>query len=258
MDNAPCWDEPLRAVPMAGHPHLARRDVATVAAAYRPTDFDYRHYLGIVAALRGAGWDTEQQVAASPFAVEDVAFTAITSRAARDLANVARAIDADAAWLDMFAEDTRDALSQLWDDDAGWCRPFDLRAARALGPRTATGLVALWAGGVEGDRVDRMLERLDAWRVETPFGVPTCDPGASGFDPVRYWRGPVWVLVNWLVADGFVHAGHAQRAEALRIETLALVEAQGFSEYYDARTGDGIGDRSFSWSAALTLDWLLA
>jgi glycogen debranching enzyme len=66
----------------------------------------------------------------------------------------------------------------------------------------------------------------------------------------------VWVLVNWLVADGLMRAGHADRAETLRRATLALVEESGFSEYYDARTGEGIGGRAFSWSAALTLAWL--
>ena len=79
MDNAPCWDAPLQRTPSASDPHLERRDVATVAAAHRPTDHDYRHYLGIVERLRDAGWDTEHQAAVSPFAVEDVAFTAIAA-----------------------------------------------------------------------------------------------------------------------------------------------------------------------------------
>jgi glycogen debranching enzyme len=86
--------------------------------------------------------------------------------------------------------------------------------------------------------------------------VATCDPSANEFEPARYWRGPVWVLVNWLVAGGLAEAGHADRAEALRRSTLGLVEREGFSEYYDARTGQGIGGRGFSWSAALTLAWL--
>jgi glycogen debranching enzyme len=85
--------------------------------------------------------------------------------------------------------------------------------------------------------------------------VASSDPHGEGFDPIRYWRGPVWVLVNWLVADGLVHAGFADRAQALRVETRALVE-EGFTEYYDPRDGAGIGGRGFSWSAALTLDWL--
>ena len=62
---------------------------------------------------------------------------------------------------------------------------------------------ALWAGGVQAAQVDRMVERLDGWAAAAPFGVPTCDPTAPAFDPERYWRGPAWVLVNWLVADGF-------------------------------------------------------
>jgi len=79
---------------------------------------------------------------------------------------------------------------------------------------------------------------------------------ALEFDPVRYWRGPVWVLVNWLVADGCLRAERADRAEALRRSTLELVAREGFREYYDASTGAGIGGRAFSWSAALTLAWL--
>ena len=47
----------------------------------------------------------------------------------------------------------------------------------------------------------------------------------------------------------------ADRASTLRAATRALVE-QGFSEYYDPRSGAGIGGQGFSWSAALTLAWL--
>jgi hypothetical protein len=256
MDNSPCWDAPLALVPSAGNVHLERRDVATVAAALRPTDGDYRHYLGIVAALRSAGWDTEAQVAASPFAVEDVAFTAIAARGAADLAAVASEVGEDSSGLEAAATGWRGGLAGLWDDAVGWFRPYDVRARAALGPLSAGGLVALWAGEVDGARVDRMLARLDEWSAHA-LVVTTCDPAAPAFDPVRYWRGPVWVLVNWLVADGLVHAGFGECAEALRRSTLALVEQWGFSEYYDARTGEGIGGRSFSWSAALTLAWLL-
>jgi glycogen debranching enzyme len=65
----------------------------------------------------------------------------------------------------------------------------------------------------------------------------------------------VWVLVNWLVADGLLRAGFTERAAWVRSDTRALVE-RSFSEYYDPRNSAGIGGQSFSWSAALTLDWL--
>ena len=105
-----------------------------------------------------------------------------------------------------------------------------------------------------------MAARLDTWSQTLAAGIATTDPEDPSFDPIRYWRGPVWVLVNWLVADGLRRRGHqedVQRAEALRLTTRALVE-QGFSEYYDPRNRAGIGGQGFSWSAALTLAWLTA
>jgi len=67
----------------------------------------------------------------------------------------------------------------------------------------------------------------------------------------------VWVLVNWLVGEGLARVGEHARAEALLQSTSRLVAAHGFTEYYDPITGEGIGGRAFSWSAALTLAWLL-
>jgi Trehalase len=257
MDNSPAWDAPLELVPSVDDEHLARRDVETVAASLRPTDRDYRHYLGIVASLRAAGWDTERQVQVSPFAVEDVPFTAIAIRGARDLAAVASELGEDTHSLDEFVLHAGAGLDDLWDDDVGWFLPYDVRARTSLSPVTAGGLVAVWSGEVDPARVERMLARLDTWGSVVPHAVATCDPAAPEFDPERYWRGPVWVLVNWLVADGLAGVGAADRAESLRRATLRLVERAGFTEYYDTRSGAGIGGRGFSWSAALTLHWLV-
>lgn len=145
-------------------------------------------------------------------------------------------------------------LDALWDDELGWYRPYDTLAQRPVGPATSTGLVAVWAG-VDASRVERMMDRVDGWRSSLPSAIPTSQPDDPSFDPIRYWRGPVWVLVNWLVADGLARAGFAERADVLRTDTRRLVE-RGFSEYYDPRNAAGIGGQAFSWSAALTLAWL--
>ncbi len=100
-----------------------------------------------------------------------------------------------------------------------------------------------------------MMARVDSWRTSFPSPIPTSQPDDPSFDPIRYWRGPVWVLTNWLVADGLDQAGCADRAAALRRDTRRLVE-RGFAEYYDPRDAAGIGGQGFSWSAALTLAWL--
>jgi glycogen debranching enzyme len=254
MDNSPSWDQPLSVVPEVSNDHIERRDVATVSADERPSQREYRQYLGIVDALRTAGWDTERQPADSPFSVEDPGFTAIAARAAADLAAVAADAGLDGREPQRLAESMLAGLDGLWDDALGWYRPYDTLGKHLVGPVTSTGLVAIWAGVPEA-RARRMLERVDSWRQSVPGSIPTAQPDDPSFDPIRYWRGPVWVLVNWLVADGLLRAGFADRASRLRTDTRALVE-QGFSEYYDPRSSAGIGGQAFSWSAALTLEWL--
>ncbi len=257
LDNAPCFDEPVAAVPDPRRLIVHRHDLDMVNADQRPTDRDYRRYLGIVEALRADGWNTERQMEVSPFVVEDVGFTAITVRAAADLASVAGAVGQDGDGLSAIAASGRAGIGALWDEETGWFTPYDARAGRALGPRTAGGLFALWARDVPTARLERICAHLDRFAGRGGAAIPTCDPEAAPFDPVRYWRGPVWVIVNWLVADGLVAAGQAERVEELRASTRALVAEHGFCEYYDARSGTGIGGSGFSWSAALTLDWLV-
>jgi glycogen debranching enzyme len=89
-------------------------------------------------------------------------------------------------------------------------------------------------------------------------GVPVAsyDRLAPAFEPRRYWRGPVWVNINWLLWEGLRRYGYERQAAELRDRTLWLVADQGFFEYFDPLTREGLGSPSFSWTAALVLDLL--
>ena len=251
MDNSPSWDQPLAAVAEVSNEHIERRDVRTVSADQRPSQREYRQYLGIVEALRSAGWDTERQPQDGPFAVEDPAFTAIAARAASDLAVANKDAGLDGHQQKCHAKAWLEGLERLWDDQRAWYRPFDVKTQEPVGPVTSTGLITPWAA-IPHERLRRILERIDSW---AECGLPTTDPDDPAFDPIRYWRGPVWVLTNWLVAEGLAAHGLTDRADDIGRKTRTLVE-RGFDEYYDPRDGHGIGGHGFSWSAALTLDWL--
>ena len=203
MDNSPSWDEPLAATPEVSHRHLDRRDVRTVSAAQRPTTAEYRHYLGIVAALRDAGWDTEHQMRDSPFAVEDPGFTAIAVRAADDLAVIAPELGEDAAPLRALRRSrcalgskrcgtvSLERLSRLRPPHRAGGRPADIgRRGRGVG-RVRRAACAL----------DRATQ-VERWMREVPTAWRRPTRRRTRSTPIRYWRGPVWVLVNWMVADG--------------------------------------------------------
>ena len=71
----------------------------------------------------------------------------------------------------------------------------------------------------------------------------------------RHWRGPSWVNSAWLTSLGLRRLGHDAEAELMAERLSAVVETEGFREYYESRSGRGMGARGFGWS---TLLWELA
>ncbi len=72
----------------------------------------------------------------------------------------------------------------------------------------------------------------------------------------RYWRGPVWIIINWLIQQGLDQYGYSSLAGDLRQSSLKLMTESGFYEYFDPITGAGCGTDAFSWSAALALEMI--
>ena len=89
------------------------------------------------------------------------------------------------------------------------------------------------------------------------YPVPSYDGYGFGFSPVQYWRGPVWININWLLMHGLKRYGFEEHAQRLRQVIIELCQKYGFFEYFDPLTGRGHGSDFFSWTAALLIDVLM-
>ena len=252
-DNSPRWDF-LRPAGLRPRRPYRRLDARRVPAAQRPGDLDYDAYLALAELLDGCGYDLRRYRAASPFLVHDVVTDAIWYRAAVELSDACATLGAaspiDSGELREFAA----AFDEVhWDGEAQTYLDFDIQAGRRIRVPTAAGAAALVAGLASADRASAVWR--GAPRAAGP-PVPTVDSGDEAFDRRLYWRGPVWVNVNWLVAEGLQRCGLAGDAAGLRRSTLDLLDRAGFAEYFDALDGSPLGIAGFSWSAALALDLL--
>ena len=81
------------------------------------------------------------------------------------------------------------------------------------------------------------------------------DPQDARFDGLRYWRGPVWGIMNMMAGTGMAEAGMAAEAARIRADTVALIDRNGFAEYFDPRDGTPAGGGTFTWTAAIWLGW---
>lgn len=254
MDNSPAWDLPLKRVPRQLLSVQTRRDLQYVPEAERPLNEDYERYLYLVFLFRSIGYEPERCLQASPFRVVDVGFNAILLYADEALAELALRLDQDPSEPRGWLQKGLKALEALWEEEAGVYRSLDLVEGRRIPRDTSAGFLPLLLP-LPPSRVDRLLDTFRSWTRGVPYLFPSAPPWASYFEPRRYWRGPVWAPVNWLLAQGLLRHGFMEEATRLAEDIRILVEKEGFREYYHPYAGEGLGGRGFSWTAALYLAW---
>ncbi|KUL27277.1 MGH1-like glycoside hydrolase domain-containing protein [Actinoplanes awajinensis] len=259
LDNSPAWDEALGNVPadLALLERFPRRDLAVAHAAHRPTDLDYARYIGLVRNYRDGGYSDTDLTQRHPFAVECPAFNSILGTAELALAQIAGVLGltGDARrHRDRAREITAAIARRLWDPVTRTFRARDARTGRLSPARCVSGLLPLMLPDLPADRVTAIMEEARSERFGLP--APSADRTAATFDTRRYWRGPVWINVNWLLRRGMLVHGLRGEAEELRRAMLRLVHEHGHYEYFHPETGEGLGAPTFSWTAALCLDLL--
>jgi neutral trehalase len=194
--------------------------------------------------------------------VQDVLFNALLCQADQDLAEIARILGGDPAPYVARAEQSAKAMNQkLWDEEQATYLDFDLVDSRPIRVYVAPNFVPLYAGIPDEGRAHRMLDNLNTGfclRDKNITPVPSYDVYGFGFSPVRYWRGPVWININWLLMQGFTRYGFVEQAAYLGRTIIDLVGSEGFYEYFDPTNRRGHGSVAFSWTAALLLDVLMA
>jgi hypothetical protein len=255
MDDSPVWDEALARVPRRplGRP---RPDTAHVDPAERPRDDQYERYASLVACYRERRYDAARCVAEAPFRVAGVLFNAVLARGHRDLLAIVERLGLPGGPEIRASIGRADAaMAGLWDEDAGCFFSRDLVSGEAIRVRTWEAFMPLYSGQATPPQAERLAATLRALGARVRYLVPSTHPDEAAFDPRRYWRGPVWAPVNWLLALGCRDYGFGDLAARLARDTFALVRWAGLREYYHPHTGEGLGGHAFSWTAALLLDW---
>jgi len=197
----------------------------------------------------------------SPFLIEDVLFNALLVRAGYDLAQIALVLDEDPAPFAAQAACTAAALNaRLWDEEHAIYFDYDLVEDAPIHAHVAAGFSPLFAGVPTLKQAERMLNRLNQYGFcplnEQCYAVPSYDKREPGFAGHRYWRGPIWLNVNWLLYGGLRRYGFEAYAARVKEAMILLPQRYGFYEYFDPDSGRGHGSDRFSWSAALLIDLL--
>jgi hypothetical protein len=256
-DNSPEWDAPGEPIDVSNVGEYTRRDTSHLDAKMRPTKLEYDRYLALVQWGRATGWNHGEISRTNPFQVADVGMSMILLRANRDLLWLAEQLgrDGEADELRAIVATAENGIDWLWDETKQcWCSR-DRLTGRSSGFVTSASFLSFYAGLHDPAKDAAMLTHFERIGARVPYLMPSLDPDDPGFQMIRYWRGPVWAVVNYMIGTGLTECGYDTQAERVRRDTAALMQRSGFYEAYSPIDGTGSGGDDFSWTAAIWLAW---
>jgi hypothetical protein len=256
-DNSIDWDEAFDRVPTDGIDPYVRRDTQHADPAHRPTKVQYDRYLWLVQHFRSLGWDNTKLHDASPFQVVDPGFNAILVRSCTDLADLAEALGETS-----IARDNREraakglrAMESLWSNAHGQYLCKDRTTGQLIDSASIGGILPVFAS-VPKARAHEVARTIERWSASVKYIVPSHSPADPRFENKRYWRAPVWLVMNYMIADGLRAIGETAVADHIVRSSLELITQSGFAEYYDPTTGEPCGGGRFTWTAAMVVEFL--
>jgi hypothetical protein len=259
MDNSPAWDDAFARVSPTPTSDIRRKDTGHVDPSMRPSEEFYKRVVALIDLYAALGWEPARMWKETPFKVADLALNSILHRANIDLLALAARFGTPAEGSEIATrlEATRRAIDTLWHGEAGIYQPRDLLTGTRIAASISAGFLPVWAGIADPAKIAAMSATLGRWAKRVPYLVPSTDPDDPRFEAKRYWRGPIWGVVNMMIGRGFAEAGAPRIAQRIRDDTATLMRRHGFHEYFDPRDGTGIGGGHFSWTAAVALCWNL-
>ena len=257
-DNCPDWELGLNT--MQADPALEpyqRMDTKHANPEQRPSKEQYDKYVTLVKYGREQNWDQKAITANAPFVMADPGIHFILLRANRDLLKLAQltGVSEAVAELEGFIEHGLAASDYFWNDSLqAYTARNIINGEFSSGFSSASALCAYADAGTEFQR-EQTIEHMLRIAEKVQYLCPSWDPDAVKFDPQRYWCGPVWPQMNYMIAMGFEEQGHSSLAEVMRDDLSRLIQKSGFHECFNPVSGEGCLGADFSWTAAVWLAW---
>lgn len=118
--------------------------------------------------------------------------------------------------------------------------------------------VPLFAGCSDEEHAKIMADNAENPERFYP-SMPTVAFCCDTFSTTEYWRGPVWLNLVYFAVEGLKRYGYTEIADRICEHVLSDTDSdkRDIFEYYNPQTGEGLGAKSFGWSAAFIIEFIM-
>lgn len=175
---------------------------------------------------------------------------------------------ADAAAFQKHAGEVAKLVNDvLWDEKEGMYFDRNEKTGKRVYVKSATNFMPLFAGAATPARAKRMVREHLINPDEFWLAYPVASYAKT--EPDYYqnptpkkecnWRGPTWAPTNYMIFQGLRQYGMHDKARELarRLFKMSIEKNPVLREYYNAETGEGLGQTRFWGFTALYYGMLL-
>lgn len=257
LSRLPLWIRIIKKLKLYAPFNLLRRDTKFLPAYQRIDIIDALGLFSIARRLRRKKYETRLALRHARVTIQDVSFNSILIRANDLLIDIAKESGQDIPpWLLHRCKKARDALNELWENTTQQYLNRDYDSYELLDEPSIMTFLPLYSGAITKKRAAELVESMKHKRWSAAFPLASVPKDSDYFQPKRYWQGPTWINTNWLIVDGLRRYGYDKEAAFIGQKSIELVAKNGCYEYFSPLDGSPAGASNFSWTAALTIDFL--
>ena len=262
-DNSPLWDESMDRIVIDydNLPKYVRKDTSLADPSERPTSDQYDRYVYLLELGKKHQYDGKGIAEESPFLIQDTLINAILIKSNESLISIGKALGEDIGEVQEWQTQSKKAYQEkLWNEKMGCFNTYDLRANKQVLHKEIGGIFPLFAQIPSRPQAERIHAYLMDLHKRNFYICPSFDVDSPLFDSKRYWRGPIWPQMNWMIYHGLKAYGFQETAQIVKEDLLTLVNQLGFFEYFEAQKSvvgkidKGYGGDNFSWTASSIID----
>ena len=254
-DNSPDWDDALKIIEIDEDLIINRKDNSQIHEDLRPNNDDYNRYIQIINKCKELKWDNKEIYKKGIFNVCDPGVQFIFIKSCKDLYKMAIYLNKTEyyeiieSWIDLYSFGS----NYLWNCKINAYSTLDLHTNKLFHGISCGAMLYGYADVGNLEQRKYMYEHSKRILYFSKYGFPSWDPNHIDFNSKKYWRGPIWCIINFMLAIGFKQTGQIDIMKKIKRNTTELIEKNGFFEYFDPYKGVGYGGNNFSWTAAIYL-----
>ena len=234
-DDSPRWDEPAR------------------IKNYTRSSFNRFKYK-LVLSYRENEWDQQKMIKHTEFNVESVSFNCLYAMSIKKMKNLAEILHIEQdirQWEERYNKCVTNIQEKMWNEKLGIYQDLyhtndQEYAVTIFTPAIFFPMILKIPSRNQAERLVTHLTNPKKFKLQ--FLIPTVSADEPSFDPSAYWRGTVWINVNFLVSMGLLKYGFRKIVSDISKGSIDLIKREGFREYFNPISGEGLGAKEFGWS----------